>query len=70
MTSEEIKQAMHEFKPVKYKGIEYERITAYTYRVNETHRRGKYKIVMQCELLDKNKNSVTVAEAEKVELIV
>lgn len=70
MTSEEIKQAMHEFKPVKFKGITYDRITAYIYRVIETHRRGQYKTVMQVELLDKNKNSVTIAEAEKVELII
>lgn len=70
MTSEEIKQAMHEFKPVKFNGFTYDRITAYTYRVIEGRRRGQYKIVMQVELLDKNKNSVTVAEAEKVELII
>lgn len=69
MTSEEIKKAMHEFLPVKYNGIIYKRITAYIYRVVESHKRGMYKVVMQVELLDLNENSVTIAEAEKVELI-
>lgn len=68
MTSEEIKDAMLKFKPVKYKGITFHRITAYIYRVVETTH-GKFKTVMQCELLDKNKNSVVIAESEKVELI-
>ena len=67
MTSEEIKEAMLNFKPVKYKGITFRRITAYIYRVVETSH-GKFKTVMQCELLDKNKNSVVIAEAERVEL--
>lgn len=69
MTSEEIKKAMHEFSPVRYNGFVYNRITAYIYRAVETHKKGTYKIVLQCELLDVNRNSVTIAEAEKVELI-
>ena len=69
MTSEEIKKAMHEFSPVRCKGISYKRITAYIYRVVETRKRGTYKTVLQVELLDYNENSVTIAEAEKVELI-
>lgn len=69
MTSEEIKKAMHEFSPVRYNGIEYDRITAYIYRVIETHKKGTFKIVLQVELLDYCGNSVTIAEAEKVELI-
>lgn len=69
MTSEQIKKAMHEFSPVRYDGIKYKRITAYIYRVIETHKRGTYKIVMQCELLDYNGYSVTIAEADRVELI-
>lgn len=69
MTSEEIKKAIHAFSPVRYNGINYRRITAYIYRAIETHKRGTFKIVMQCELLDCGKNSVTIAEAEKVELI-
>lgn len=67
MTSEEIKKAMHEFTPVIHDGIKYQRITAYIYRVIAT-RRGTYKTVMQCELLDYNGHSVTIAEAEKVRI--
>lgn len=69
MTSEEIKKAMRDFTPVRYNGIEYKRITAYIYRVVETSKRGTFKAVMQVELLDYNGHSVTIAEAEKVELI-
>lgn len=69
MTSEEIKKAMHEFSPVRYNGIAYRRITAYIYRAIETHKKGTFKIILQCELLDYCGNSVTIAEAEKVELI-
>ena len=68
MTSEEIKNAMREFSPVLYKGVKYKRITAYIYRVVTTAY-GTFKIVMQCELLDYCGNSVTIADAEKVELI-
>ncbi len=68
MTSEEIKKAMINFSPVKYKGITYKRITAYIYRVIETSA-NKYKTVLQVELLDVNKNSVTIADAEMVELV-
>lgn len=69
MTSEEIKKAMREFSPVKYNGIRYKRITAYIYRVVETHKKGTFKTVLQVELVDYCGNSVTIAEAEKVELI-
>lgn len=68
MTGDEIKKAMHEFKPVRYDGINYKRITAYIYRVVQT-RRGTYKSVLQLELLDYCEHSVTIAPAEKVELI-
>jgi hypothetical protein len=69
MTSEEIKKAMQEFSPVRYKGIEYKRITAYIYRVVREPMRNSLKGIIQVELLDKNENSVTIAEPEKVELI-
>lgn len=68
MTSDEIKKAMHEFAPVVYDDNEYMRITAYIYRVIAGRRRGTYKTIMQCELLDYNGNSVTIANAEKVRL--
>lgn len=69
MTSDEIKRAMHEFKPVRYKGIEYEKITAFIYRAVPVPMSNNFRGVLQVELQDKNKNSVTIAEAEKVELI-
>lgn len=46
---------------------DYSRITAYIYRVVKAQ--GKFKTILQCELLDQNEKSVTIAEAERVELI-
>ena len=69
MTSDEIKKAMHEFSPVMYNGIVYKRITAYIYRAVRKPMSNTYKAVFQLELLDRNEQSVTIAEAEKVELI-
>ena len=68
MTSEEIKDAMLKFKPVKCDGISYSRISAYIYRVVETSKPGVFRSILQCELLDRNKNSITIVNAEKVEL--
>lgn len=69
MTSDEIKKAMHELKPVRYKGIEYKRITAFIYRAVPVPMSNNFKGVLQVELLDYCGHSVTIAEAEKVELI-
>ena len=69
MTSDEIKRAMREFSPVRYKGIEYEKINAYTYRIYVNPQTGKFKEAFQLELQDKHGYSITIAEAEKVELI-
>lgn len=69
MTGEEIKKAMHDFSPVRYNGINYQRITAYIYRVVETHKKGTFTTILQVELLDYCGHSVTIAEAEKVEVI-
>ena len=69
MTSEEIKKAMHSFSPVRYKGIEYKRITAFIYRAVPVPMSNNFKGVLQVELLDRGGNSVTIAEAEKVELV-
>lgn len=66
MTSEEIKQAMIEFAPVMYNGIEYSRISAYIYRVVETYKKGTYNTILQCELVDKCGHAVVIAEAAKV----
>ena len=68
MTSEEIKKAMINFSPIKYKDVTYKRICAYTYRVIETSPK-KYKTVFQVELLDRNKNSRTLADPDMVELV-
>lgn len=70
MTSEEIKKAMREFTPVRYEGITYRRITAFIFRIIESrHRHGVYREILQLELESYCGNSVTIAEAEKVELI-
>ena len=69
MTSEEIKKAMREFLPVRYKGVEYAKINAYIYRIYRNPHSGRYKEAFQLELQDKRANSVIIAEAEKVELI-
>lgn len=69
MTSAEIKTAMQNGSPVKFNGIEYKSITAYIYRrVIDIHT-GMNKFIFQCELIDRNGHSVTIADAEKVELI-
>ena len=69
MTSEEIKKAMREFAPVIYKGIEYQRINAYIYRIIENKRTGKFKEIFQLELQDKRGNSITIANANDVNLL-
>lgn len=68
MTSEEIKQAMVNFSPVIYKGVEYTKINAYIYRIYVSPHTGKYKETFQLELQDKSGNSVTIANAKDVKL--
>mgnify|MGYP006378319105 CR=1 FL=1 len=68
LSSDEIKDAMIRFLPIKYDGIRYRRISAYIYRVIETNRPGVYKTALQCELVDRKANSVTIADSRKVEL--
>ena len=69
MTAEEIKKAMLKFTPVRYDGIEYKRITAYTYRVIKSKHNDTYKTIYQVELLDYNEHSVTIADPAKVEVV-
>lgn len=69
MTSEEIKAAMYNFSPVRYEGRRYKRITAYIFRVVALPGRNAYKTVLQVELLDANLNSVTIADANKIEIL-
>lgn len=68
MTSDEIKKAMRDFAPVVYKDNEYERINAYIYRIYRNPNSGKYIESLQLELQSIGANSVTIAEADKVEL--
>lgn len=69
MTPAEVKEAMQRFASVRYKGIVYKRITAYIYRAVQEPMSNRFKAILQVELLDKNEQSVTIAEIEKVELI-
>lgn len=69
MTSTEIKKAMINFTPVIHRGIEYQRISAYIYRIFVSPHTGKYKETFQVELLDKNGQSVTIADANEVKIL-
>lgn len=66
MTSEEVKEAMDAFAPVWYDGRQFERITAYIYRIIKNPHTGKYKHILQCELQEKVGNSVVIIAAEQV----
>lgn len=68
MTSAEIKQAMVNFTPVIHRGIEYQRISAYIYRIYVKPHTHKYKEAFQVELLDKHGQSVTIADPKEIKL--
>lgn len=68
MTSAEIKQAMVNFTPVIHRGIEYQRINAYIYRIYQNPNSHKYREAFQVELLDKNGQSVTIADSNDITL--
>ncbi len=68
MTSAEIKQAMVSLAPVIHRGIEYQRISAYIYRIYLNPVTHKYREAFQVELLDKNGNSVTIADTNEIKL--
>lgn len=68
MTSAEIKQAMVNFTPVIHRGIEYQRINAYIYRIYQNPNTHKYREAFQVELLDKNGQSVTIADSNDITL--
>lgn len=63
MTSEEAKQCLYSRAEVVCKGITYKCITGITYRLDES---GK-NIIVSAELLDKNRNSVTIAQLKDVD---
>ena len=64
MTSEEAKRALFQQTPVKWRDIEFERITAIIYRFDLNN-----GLIVSCELLDKKKNSVTVVKITDVQRI-
>ncbi len=61
MTSEEIKDALLKKYPVRAHDIEYACVTAVIYRESNG------RIAVSGELLDKNKNSVTIVSLDKIE---
>lgn len=60
MTGAEVKAAFMDGCPVSYSGIEYLGISALIYR------RGPDEIYIQVELLDKTRNSVTIARPDRI----
>ena len=60
---------MRELAPVLYKGIEYQKINAYIYRIYVNPHTRKYKETFQLELQDKRGNSITIANANAVTLL-
>ena len=68
MNSGEIKQAMINFVPVIHRGIEYQRINAYIYRIYLNPQTHKFREAFQVELLDKNGQSVTIADVNEIKL--
>ena len=67
--SKEIKDAMKNFAPVMHKGIIYKNINAYVYRIHRNPQTRRYKEAYQLELQDVKANSITIANAEEVNLL-
>lgn len=65
MNVNEYKYAMMAGRIVRFRGVEYTPI-GYCVRAKE-EKDGKRKMVQQCELLDKNQNTVMVVKIEEVE---
>ena len=55
MNNDELKEALFSKCPVEYRGVVYSHVSAIIYK----NKKGKLKI--SAELMDKNKNSVTIA---------
>lgn len=64
MTGEEAKKCLLSRQEVICNGINYERIKGIIYRLDENN-----NIVVSLELLDKSKNSVTIARLQDVKEI-
>ncbi|OGO90320.1 MAG: hypothetical protein A2Y17_12185 [Clostridiales bacterium GWF2_38_85] len=62
MDSQELKQALLDGSPVSCNGINYKCVSAIIYRA------ANGKIFTAAELLDKNRNSVSIVEPARVEL--
>lgn len=62
MTKSDLKEAFQLGSPVVSDGIQYKRVNALITR------RIKNTAVLQAELLDANENSVTIAQADRIEL--
>lgn len=64
MTNEEVKKALFDESPVEHKGIQYKCITAIIYR-----RKSEKEVIVLAELMDRNKNSVSIAPIKDVKII-
>lgn len=60
MTIEEIREAFLQETPVTFGGIDYEKVSALIYRKEGG------KVVVSAEMLDKCKNSVTIASPLRI----
>ena len=63
MTNAELKQALFSAAPVRYNGIEYQRVCEIVYR------RPANEVIVSAGLLDKNENCIVYAKPEKVEAV-
>ena len=63
MTNDELKKALFSACPVKYGGIEYQRVCEIVYR------RPANEIIVSERLKDKNGNCIVYAPVEKVEAV-
>lgn len=63
MTNAELKQALFSAAPVRYNGIEYQRVCEIVYR------RPENDVIVSAGLMDKNENCIVYAKPEKVEVI-
>lgn len=63
MTNDETKKAWINKQPVTCNGIDYTKISALIYRLNDNG-----EMTLSVELLDKNGNCVVIASPQKVEL--
>ena len=63
MTNDELKKALLRAAPVRYNGIEYQRVCEIVYR------RPANEVIVSAGLLDKNGKCIVYAPVEKVEAI-